>query len=210
MSTGAIQLGTGVSISSGLAKNLGYLLDCNGATYEISSGSDWHLLAVLAKGSWNNGVANKLVETWTYELVSKKVSDLKTEVGTRFVDKHGLTVNKIATAPGSGGYSIDPALMTGDPAILSTEPDKIASWPPYFSTQVSVEFWDDRQSVFNLTEIGTHILPVAYHRIVDKSAQVVQVARSDFHFWPIPTLPIWSKMDDLVSVKAGTGTVIPE
>ena len=68
-----------------------------------------------------------------------------------------------------------------------------------------------RLVVTHLNEVGTHIYPIAYHRIVPgdpPAAEIVQIARSDWHFWPMPKMPIWSRFHELVDFSADT-TYIP-
>jgi hypothetical protein len=69
------------------------------------------------------------------------------------------------------------------------------------------------QMMFNITtveEIGTYIIPIAYHRNIGDGVQVEQVLRSDASFWPMPKHAIWSEFEKIVSLSTTTALPPPE
>lgn len=207
----AVPLGESVTIASGYRTNLGKLLDCNNATYNIKSGSSWHLLYIKATQSGQG---------WTFSLLSDKVEDVaklyNPEEGEGQLPKFVCTDND-----GGNGRQVLPYVLKPPHEVIQGFPTfdeqvrEVASSlesDMYINTADSLEpttdNWNkgkieyDNQLIqlTTLRETGVHIYQIAYHRIVagtPTTAEIVQIARSDFHFWPIPVLPVWSRYDNL-------------
>lgn len=209
----AVPLGDGVTIASGLRTNLGFLLDCNQATYNLASGSEWHLLyikAERAKPTEGN------LGAWTFALQSKPLSevvDMFTDEGKapQIVDKAG---NQVRIEVRESPFRPQPYTQADPqaPAASLTSVGQVAGWPILNGQNIRLDYLDNQRWVTLAIEVGVHIYPIACHRIVagtPAQAEIVQCARSDFHFWPMPTLPIWSQMDNLTNIEAGIFTDIP-
>jgi len=208
-----VPLGTGVSIKAGLNPALGVLLNANQATYSIASGSEWHLLFVAA-------VKTEVGGGWAFSLQSMSVEDAADLVDLyppHMVDSLGYP---IAVTPGRDDYAT-PAMPYKEAPIDPSpiQEDKTAGplkdylpESPESNVPIDIQLiWLNRQSLHTTEELGTHLYPIAYHRIVGDTnpvAQVVQVARSDWHFWPLPKMGIWSKQPQITSL-AKTSTTIP-
>ena len=210
-----VPLGMGVSISTGLNPALGVLLNANQATYSIASGSAWHLLFIKA-------VKTEVGGDWVFGLQSMEVEDAADLIDAfppHMVDSLGYP---IAVTPGRDDYST-PAMPYKEPPLDPSpiQQDLVAGpvkdyigISPTSGVPVNLQLtWLNRQSLHTTEEIGTHLFPIAYHRIVGDTnpvAQVVQVARSDWHFWPLPKMGIWSKQPQITTfAKAGTSPPPP-
>jgi hypothetical protein len=204
-----VPLGTGVAVKTGLNPALGVLLNANQATYSLASGSEWHLLFIKAQKTEVGG-------GWAFSLQSMEVeeaADLVDDDPPRMVDSLGYP---IAVTSGKNDYAT-PALpykeLPDDPSGI--QEDKTAGpfrdYPDEGPVDVQLT-WLNRHSLHTTEELGTHIYPLAYHRIVGDAnpvAQVIQIARSDWHFWPLPKMGIWSKQPFITSLAKTTTTLPP-
>ena len=200
-----VPLGTGVTITDALQPNLGLLLDANQATYEIASGAGLHLLFIRADRTgpdtaWAFSLQSLPVEQ--VENIFKSIAEGGENNSPHWVDGNGYPVAmdtawQSYTYPNTPNREYPPGPLPSQ--IETTAPDVVQakqSGVTNVLSPIELEFDPGRMSLNKITEVGTHIFPLAYHRIVDGEpprALVIQVARSDWHFWPMPTFPVWSK-----------------
>lgn len=214
----AVPLGESVTIVSGARKNLGKLLDCNNATYNIKSGSSWHLLYIKATQSG---------EGWTFALLSDKVEDVA-KLYNPSEGESQLPKFVCTDTDGGNGRQVLPYVLKPPYSVVQGFPTfdeenrvdasqletdlyaKTNAYPPEGTEDWNkgvISYDDSMKQLTTLRETGVHIYQIAYHRIVagtPTTAEIVQVARSDFHFWPVPVLPVWSRYDNLRSFTFGT------
>ena len=200
-----VPLGTGVTIKDALQPQLGLLLDANQATYEIASGSGLHLLFIRADRTGPNtgwGFSLQSLPIEEVEDIFKSPSDGGENSAPHWVDSEGYQV-----AMDTEAESYRPAatfLREYGPGNVPTEvestiPQTIEGRDAIGTSVLApleLGFDPSRMALNKITEVGTHIYPLAYHRIVQGNpprALVIQVARSDWHFWPMPTVPVWSR-----------------
>lgn len=218
MDPSVVPIGAGVTVKKALKKDLGLLLDANQASYGLKSGSAWHLLFIRAVKTEANGKWVFSLESDTAENVGKIYK--KGMAGydpPRFIGPYPISHSTRWWDP----YL--PAIRYRGLPIPPPDPEEISvTWydinatfsPPLLEDRTLKLRWYERHTYTELTEIGTHIYPIAYHRIVKPDdenlapvAQVVQVARSDWHFWPMPTVPIWALRPQLLDLTMD-GTII--
>lgn len=212
MNKSAVPLGSSVGIASGLRTNLGYLLDCNQATYSIASGEAWHLLFIKATCTANEATPS----SWSFALLSQPVSDVNDLYvsggqAPKFVDSNGQTVPYSSEEYDAVHPHFDSKrLPEGYTKLTST--GQVTGAPVMDAVNIWLNEWVNTGQVTWATEAGVHIYPIAYHRIIPgtpSTAEIVQCARSDYHFWPMPTLPVWSRKDEPVEIGVGLDTTIP-
>jgi len=186
-----LSAGVGVYDHGPNAPDLKSLLDANEATYVISSGTAPHLLFVRA--------VNKTGGTWVFTLESIMLSQLTVyKYGSADYDPPRIvdsTQEAVRQDVGDGvvapffEHMIDPdeesqelrsftvgTVMMGDGGTADI---KLEIEPRLYMTIVE--------------EIGTHIIPIAYHKVDGGELKITQVQHGDIDFWPVPRHAIWSK-----------------
>lgn len=207
MTTNAVPLGDGVNIATGINKSLGYLVDCNQATYNIASGSAWHLLYIKAA---RPSVGETVSASWTFSMESKTVAEVAALVGPnlettpRFVDVTGTQVRPLVN---ESPHRPSPTFVSENKVSETlVSAHQVMGAPVALPTNITLEYINNQRWLTLLQEVGVHIYPIAYHRTVGNgTAEIVQCARSDFHFWPMPTVPVWSVMDNIMAIDTGGG-----
>lgn len=200
----AIPLGTGVSLFNGLNKNLSYLFDLNQPTYQIQSGpGEWWLLYIRATKSESAGEDEA---QWVFTLESDTVANVariydRTDPAydpPRIVDRVGnpVPVNVNETVPNMDTF-ISASPVTTSWTVPGIMADDYGSISLNITTQVKYR----RHTV---EEVGTYIMPIAYHQATDAGLDIRQVARSDWAFWPVPMHGIWHRADEIISFSGGT------
>jgi hypothetical protein len=67
-----------------------------------------------------------------------------------------------------------------------------------------------RYTLHRLVEVGTYVLPICYFRTTSKGLEIQQIARSDFHFFPVPRIHTWSKWAEPFALEFGDTELPPE
>lgn len=182
------------------------LLDSNECQYAITSGIAPHLLYVKAK---NSG------EGWVFTLESKQISQIREYDPDhedydppRIVDVEKNVVRQDipdgnATAKVLKTDDLDPDL---GPASYTIGPvlDGLMA-PTYITLQMR-----HLVTLTILEEIGTHIIPIAYHHIDGGDLVIEQVQHSDIDFWPVPKHGVWGKSMELVNFAIADTVLPPE
>lgn len=196
-----IPFGPGVELWNGLNKNLEVLFDPNRATYKInSSRSEWSVLFIRAKKE-PSALADPY--GWQFTLESDTVANVakvfdKTDPAydpPRIVNKDAAAIpvadnEQKATIT---DYIGSPATKTAYP-VSFTLPGWTGSVDLTIETEVKYRLhWVD--------EVGTYIMPIAYHKATDAGLDIRQVARSDWSFWPVPLHAVWSRAEEVVEFK---------
>lgn len=216
-----VKPGTGVGITKlDAIEDSPYLVQSNAPIYEIDISSAWRLLAVKAVGS----DSDETPKGWEFEIVNLLVTDVlkyytpgQPEYDPpRIVDVSKMTVrgdtdnmptNVNLDMGGQKSYpqSLDgftqeilPVETVGGPVVLDSS--NVA--------RPLVLKYQYRYALHRLVEIGTYFLPIAYIRQGSKGLEIQQVARSDFHFWPVPRMHTWSKWAEPTELTFGD-TVLP-
>lgn len=209
--TGAVPLGSSVKIASGINQSLGYLLDCNNATYSIKSGSAWHLLYIIA--SFKSDPDSPEQGTWVFKMESDTVSNAAFAIKNNNAAYMSDSIGKpIMDTPGTRAQ--DPLISENylDPESLKSleSVGQSMGYPLMGPVNTYFDYYDYWSYYSTLQERGNHIYPIAYHRITPDGAQIVQIARSDWHFWPVPNLPIYGKTIKPLQVRVGLSTSTTE
>ena len=204
-----IPIGASITVLEALNKTLGVLYDANLATYEIESDGDWRLLHIRCSRGMVEGVPGP----WGVSLENAKLNDLQ----------------KIY-APYTGAEYDPPRIVSriGEAVPENIEPPNNDVSPPYvqeyaggepiyyqypYPEQIGVASGGFlplqlvTQKMFTLCalhEIGTYIIPIAYHRNTDGGVAVEQVVRSDVSFWPMPSHAAWSYHEKIIGLEAST------
>lgn len=194
MDKSIVPLSDTVTINNGINQSLGLLLNANQAQYNIKSGTDWHLLFIRAvKSAAEGGWAFTLESLPTTEVAAIYTYGEGSYDPPRLIDARGYPVAKVKDFD---AYSI-PTIEYKD--LIDPPPPPTPIGPTSVGNPTS---YRNRQSLTNIIEVGTHIYPIAYHRIssdVPPVGQVIQVASSDWNFWPLPNIPIWSQQPEIIS-----------
>lgn len=202
-----VPIGSSVEVVSAINKDLGLLVDGNLATYRLDSDSEWRLLHVRC---------SRTAETqWAFSLENAKLTDLQKIYDEdapeydppRIMDFQGRVVVNNPSAPNAG---IDPPNFRG-PFSWGEEPSPESSY--LYPHLVKIEDGSSQPlslrtewnyHVTSVQEVGTYILPIAYHRNTGGGVEVVQIARSDLSFWPMPPHAVWSRFEKIVGLEGGT------
>lgn len=196
----AIPLGTGIQIFTGLNAALGYLFDPNRATYKInSSSSEWCLIYIRA-------TKDESLTDWQFTLESNTVTNVakiydKTDPAydpPRVVDmlEDPIPVNNNETVPAFEPY-INPEATQNTYMVPGIMPASGGSVDLIITTEIKF-----RKHI--IQEVGTYIMPIAYHIATDAGLDIRQVARSDWAFWPMPHHAAWHRAEEIISFTGST------
>lgn len=215
-----IPLSTGVGLANTASTNVSNsLLDSNQSTYAITTGAAPHLLFVRAKKA-------EVGAPWVFTLESQQISkirvydpDSEDYDPPRLVDIQGSVIR-----PGIESLDDVPQI----PAIAEFEDPRKQ---PDSYARAGLQGLQITDSVFTVTgsphpgnvainikptltittveEIGTYILPIAYHSTIGGQVNLTQVARSDLSFWPIPRITNWGYSMQITEFKANAEAPTP-
>lgn len=201
-----IPFGQGVAVyQPGPNGSVPVLLDSNECSYAITTGIAPHLLYVKAK---NDGTG------WKFTLESKQISQIREYDPEhddydppRIVDVDKVAVRQDipdgnATAKVQKTDDLDPDLGPASYTIGPVANDLLA--PTFITLQMR-----HLVTLTILEEIGTHIIPIAYHRVNGGELMIEQVQHGDIDFWPVPKHGVWGKSMELVNFTLAD-TVLPE
>lgn len=188
-----IPLGQGVYVQDHgpNAPDLKSLLDANEATYGIASGTAPHLLFVRA--------VNQSGGEWKFTLESIMLSQLTVyQYGSADYDPPRIVDSTQAVVRQDVGDGVVPPYFEH-----MIDPDTESQGPRSFTVgtvmmgdggtaDIKLEL-EPRLYMTILEEIGTHIIPIAYHHIEGGELKIEQVQHGDIEFWPVPRHAVWSK-----------------
>lgn len=200
----AIPLGTGVEIFTGLNKALDYLFDPNRATYKINSSStEWCLIYIRA-------TKDESLTDWQFTLESDTVANVakvydKTDPAydpPRVVDslQDPIPVNNNETVPAFEAY-VNPDATQKTYVLTEILP---TGWTLNLVITTQLKY---RKHI--IQEVGTYIMPIAYHIATDAGLDIRQVARSDWAFWPMPHHAAWHRAEEIISFTGGSSLPPP-
>lgn len=214
--------GSGIELSDSIVNNP-YLVSSNAPSYEIDlgTGGEWYMIAIKATGT----DSDETPKGWEFELVNLPLTEVlkyyDKEQGEydppRIVDNVQLTVrgdtdNMPQTINTDlGEIPNHPAQLDGfEERVLPVEQitGPVIEDPSTNEVRPLVLRYQYRYSLHRIVEIGTYFLPIAYHRSTGSGWEMQQVARSDFHFWPVPRIHTWSKWAEPTELIWGD-TVLP-
>lgn len=188
-----IPLGKGVAVydHGPNAPDLKSLLDANEATYVIASGLAPHLLFVRA--------VNASGGEWKFTLESIQLSLLTVyQYGSadydppRIVDASQTAVRQDVgegVLPPYFDHMVDPDTESQDERTFTVGTVMMGDGG---TADIKLEL-EPRLYMTILEEIGTHIIPIAYHKIDGGELVIKQVQHGDIDFWPVPRHAVWSK-----------------
>jgi len=185
------------------------LYDGNQATYEIDSDGDWRLLHIRCSREMVAGVPGP----WGVSLENAKLNDLQKiyapYTGAEYDPPRIVCINGEAVLANIEPPNNDasPPLVQeyagGEPVINQypyTQQVMVAGGGSLPLTLVTQKMW----TLCALHEIGTYIIPIAYHRNTDAGVAVEQVVRSDVSFWPMPSHASWAFHEKIIGLEAST------
>lgn len=187
-----IPLGKGVSVYlPGPSGSSNELLDSNECAYAIVTGSMPHLLYVKAT---NPGGANN----WSFELRSEPVSSIR-YYDADHDDYDPPRIADVEKKP----VRQDIPNWEATAKVQWTENLREDLGPVYYQVPsrptTTGMYWirirvKNKCTMTILEEIGTHIIPIAYHTTdpVD-GLKIEQVQHSDIEFWPVPRHAVWGE-----------------
>lgn len=206
-----IPLGTGVTITDALQPQLGLLLDANQATYQIASGEGLHLLFIRAdRFTFNEG--------WTFSLQSlpiEQVENIFKSIAQGGENRSPRWVDEISQQVAMDTEEESHYTPTTQQKQEALGLINISTYPYLVSSELgaipvnlplNLEYYEKVNYLNKIIEVGTHIYPIAYHRVIagdPPRAYITQVARSDWHFWPAPNTPIWNVAPKLNALTFG-------
>lgn len=198
-----IPFGPGVELWNGLNKNLEVLFDPNRATYKInSSRSEWSVLFIRAKKE-PSALADPY--GWQFTLESDTVANVakvfdKTDPA---YDPPRIVNRDAAAIPVADSEALVTTYTYSPPGYT----------PPQFSYQVNIPYPGGgdpvtltietaiRNRMHWIEEVGTYVMPIAYHKATDAGLDIRQVARSDWSFWPVPLHSVWHRAEEIKEFK---------
>lgn len=198
-----IPIGATLTVAQAVNTGLGFLYDPNQATFEIDSDGDWRLLHIKCTREEN--------APWVISLENAKLTDLQNiyNAGAPEYNPPRIVCSIDQAVPETtvgGNANVMPPLFE---TYAHTNPQLTYNYP--FFVQVSgggeEPFSLVTQMQYSVTivqEVGTYIIPIAYHSTADGVADVRQVARSDLSFWPMPKHAVWGKFEKIIGLQATT------
>lgn len=217
-----ITIGAGLELAQSISANSA-LVQSNMPSYWIDISADWRLIAIKAVGR----DSDETPKGWTFELVNLPLAEVQKYYNPaeaeydppRIVDRE-LEVVRGDTA--AMPTEVNEALgeLPNHPAQLDSWEEKIL---PKKETESEVMLedpiaggvkpikleWQYRYALHRQVEIGTYFLPIAYHRSTAQGLEIQQVARSDFHFFPVPRMHTWVKWAEPLKIIWGTTELPP-
>lgn len=213
------EVGAGIVKVDAIVNNP-YLVQSNAPTYEIDISNEWRLIAIKAVGN----DSDESPQGWTFEIVNLPLTEVL-EYYTpgnakydppRIVDSvkktvRGDTDNMPASVNlDAGGIRSFPESLDGFtqdilPKVTLAGPNVLDEFNVSRPLVLKFQY---RYSLHRQVEVGTYFLPIAYHRQEENGLHIQQVARSDFHFWPVPRMHTWSKWAEPTELEFGD-TILP-
>lgn len=195
-----IPLGTGVQLYAGLNKTLNYLFDLNRPTYKItSSASEWCLIYIRA-------VKTEHAAAWSFTLESDTVANVaKVYDSTDPAYDPPRIVNADDQAVPVSNMEFAPVFAEYIPASPTVTQWIVPGIKDINDGQVDITIETQRKyRRHTIEEVGTYIMPIAYHRATDAGLDIRQVARSDWAFWPVPLHAVWHSADEIIAFSGST------
>lgn len=200
-----IPIGGSLSVEQAVDKALSYLYDPNMAVFEIDSDSDWGLIHIKCTRVQNGG--------WVFALENAKVTDLMKiyTFGEPEYDPPRIVCSSDTPVPETTtglNNDVTPPLFELYDWNIFNNPEINYTYPAFIETATGQQPLTlktrMRYTVTIVQEIGTYIIPIAYHRNTAQKTEVLQIARSDASFWPMPKHAVWGKFEKIIGLEAST------